>query len=126
MRPAISINSSFGVKSTEVEAHAANAGGVQRLQLRIADAALHGGNAARSSACGAQRIDDGGIVRAMTCRLHDHVAREAEMIAQRKQLVLRGVARRVLALRRERKGVAGAEHVAVRIHRAFGQFEARL
>jgi hypothetical protein len=38
----------------EVEAHAAHAGGVQRLQLGVADAAPHGGHAARPAAAARQ------------------------------------------------------------------------
>ena len=51
---------------------------------------------------------------------------EAQVIAQCKELVLRGVARRIFSLPRKRELVAGSEHMAMRIDRAFGQFEARL
>ena len=82
-----------------------------------------------------QRIDQRAVVGAVTGRLDDDVLVEAEMVAQREQLVLRGVARRVLALRRVGKLVAGPEDVAMRIdgarrrrlndgHRRIGMIEA--
>src|SRR5262249_57441293 len=50
--------------------------------------------------------------------LEDEVLVEAEEVAQREELLLRRVARRVLALGRERKRRLRPEHVAVRAHRA--------
>ena len=73
-----------------------------------------------------QRIDESAIVRAMASRLHDHVLVKAEMVAQGKQLRPGGVARRVLALGRERKFRARPEYMAVRIDCACRQLEARL
>src|ERR1700679_731081 len=48
------------------------------------------------------------------------------MIAQRKELFFRGIAGRVFALSGKREFRAGAEHVAMRIDRAFRDLEARL
>ena len=62
--------------------------------------------------------DHGAVVGAVAGRLDDDVAVEAEEVAQREQLLLAGVDRRVLALRRVGEDVAGAEHVAVGVDRA--------
>ena len=122
MRPAISISSSFGVKSTsrltKLKRTPRTPARVQLLQLAIGDAALHGGHAARAAVRRAAGIDHRAVVGAVAGGLHDHVAREAEVVAQREQLRLAGVARRVLALGRVRKLLAGAEHVAVRVDAA--------
>ena len=59
-------------------------------------------------------------------RLHDHVLVEAEKIAQREQLFLRRVARRVFALRRIGKFRLRPEHMAMRIDRARRRLEFRL
>jgi len=72
-----------------------------------------------------ERIDHRAVVGAVTGRLHDDVARETQMIAQRKQLLLRRIAGRVFALRHIGKFGAGAEHMAMRIdgagrHREVG------
>ena len=127
MRPAISINSSFGREIDqaldEIEAHAAHAGVMHRLQFGVADAALDGGDAARSAAGMDERIDHGAVVGAVAGGLHHDVAGEAEMVAQRVELLLRRIAGRVFALRRERKFGARAEHMAVRVHRACRHLE---
>jgi hypothetical protein len=47
-----------------------------------------------------QRIDQRAVVGAVAGGLHDHVLVEAQVVAQREQLLLAGVARRVLALGR--------------------------
>ena len=73
-----------------------------------------------------KRIDHGRIVGAMAGRLHDHIAREAEMIAQAEKLGFRRVAGRVFALERKRKFRARAEHMAMRIDGTVRQLEARL
>ncbi len=65
----------------EIEAHAAHAGFVERLQFRIADGRLDRGDSAREAVCGLQRVDEGAIVGAVAGRLDDDVAREAEEIA---------------------------------------------
>src|SRR5690606_11726107 len=58
--------------------------------------------------------------------LHDDVSREAQKIAQREQLLRRGIARRIFPLRRIWKHRAGAEDMAMRVHRARWRLEARL
>jgi hypothetical protein len=107
----------------EIEAHAAHAGGVQLLQLVVGDAALHRGHTPRLAATGQAGVDHGAVVGAVAGGLHHDVAREPEMVTQRKQLLLAGVARRVLALGRIGKLSARAEDVAVGVHAAGGQFE---
>jgi hypothetical protein len=54
----------------------------------------------------------------MTRRLHDDVLVEAEVIAQREELFLGSVARRVLPFRRVGKLLARAEHVAMGVNGA--------
>src|SRR5215470_8770536 len=73
-----------------------------------------------------ERIDHGAIVLGMARGLDDHVLVEAEEVAQREQLFLRRIARRVFALGRVRKFGLGAEHVAVRINRVRWRLESRL
>ena len=76
------------------------------------------------AAAGAAGIDHRAVVGAVAGGLHDDVAREAEVIAQREQLRLAGVAGRVLSLGRVGELRARAEHVAVRVHRAGRRREA--
>ena len=73
-----------------------------------------------------ERVDHRAVVGAVAGGLHDDVAREAEVVAQCEELRLAGVARRVLALGRERELRARAEHVAMRIDAARRRREARL
>ena len=110
----------------EVEAHAAHTGVVHGLQFVVGHAALDGGHAARLAVAVHQRIDHGAVVGAVAGGLHDHVARKTQVVAQRKELRLGGVAGRVLALGRVGELGAGAEHVAVRVHRAGRHLEGRL
>jgi predicted transcriptional regulator len=72
-----------------------------------------------------QRIDHGAIVGAVAGGLHHDIAGETEVVAQRIEPGFRGVARRVLALRRIGKLGAGAKDMAVRVDRAGGQLESR-
>ncbi len=110
----------------EVEAHAAHAGCMQVLQLGVGHAALDRRDAARPAIARAAGVGHRAIVGPVAGRLHDHVAREAEVIAQREQLRLRGVAGRVFALGRIGEFGARPEDMAMRIDRAFRQDEARL
>ena len=67
----------------EVETDAADTGVVQRLQLAIGDVAPDGGDATRFAGAAPDRIDHRAVIGAVTGGLHDHVAAEAEMVAQR-------------------------------------------
>ena len=107
----------------EIEADAAHAGRMHRLKLGIADAALDGGDPARLASGMNERVDHRAVVGAVTRRLHDHVARDAEMVAQRVELMLRRIARRVFPLRRVRKLRARTEHMAMRVNGAGRQLE---
>ncbi len=102
----------------EVEAHAAHAGGIELAELLVGEISGHSRDAARAAVRRPQRIDHRAIVGAVTRRLHDHVALEAEIVAQLPELLLRRVARRVLALRRIWKLVARTEDVTMRVDRA--------
>ena len=110
----------------EVEADGAHAGLVQVAQLTIGDAAADGRDAARAAAAGAARVGHRAVVGAVAGGLHDDVAREAQVIAQREQLRLARVAGRVLPLGREGKLRPGTEHVAMRVHGAGRRQEPRL
>src|SRR4029453_2575842 len=55
----------------------------------------------------------------------EEVGGEPEPIAQREELLLRRVTRRVLPLGRVRKHVSWSEHVAMCVHGAFGHLERR-
>ena len=110
----------------EVEARATHACLMHGAQLGIGHITADGCHTAGPATRVQQRIDQRPVVGAVAGGLHDHVALEAQKVAQRKQLILRRVARRVLALGRKRKLRGGAEHMAVRIDRARRHTPARL
>ena len=129
MRCAISVSTSRGVKSTsrltKLKRVPRTPAACISLQLGVGDVAIDRRHAARPVVRRAQRVDERAVVGAVAGGLHDDVLVEAEAIAQREELLLRRIARRVLPLRRVRELVAGAEHVAVRVHRAGGNLERR-
>ena len=130
MRAAISASSSRGVKSTrrltKLKRTPRTPASCRSPQLAVGDAAADGGHAARPAAARAARVGHRAVVRAVAGGLHDDVAREAEVVAQREQLRLARVAGGVLPLGRVRELRARAEHVAVRVHRAGRRREPRL
>ena len=71
----------------KVESDATNTGLVHRLQLNISDVASNGRNATRTTTTVLESIQHGPIVGAMTGRLHDHIAGDAQMVAQREELL---------------------------------------
>ena len=79
-----------------------------------------------TASAGEAGIDQGAVVRSVAGGLHDDVAGKAQVVAQGKKLGCAGIAGRVFALGRKGKLAAGAEDVAVRVHRAGGQLELRL
>ena len=99
----------------EIEAHAAHAGLMQPLQFGVAHVAPDGRDSARSALAREQRVDHRAVVGAMTRRLHDDVAIEAETVAKREQLRLAGVARGVFALGRVRELGPRPKHMAMRV-----------
>src|SRR6187549_3815416 len=109
----------------EVEARAADAGLVHRCELGVGHRSIDGRDAACAAVGGEQRVNECPIVGAVTGRLNDDVLIEAEMIAESEELVLRGIARRVLALRRVRKLIAGPEYMTMRVDGAGRDFEHR-
>ena len=128
MRCAISISSSFGVKST------------RRLTKLKRTPRTPASCSSRSSPSvtprftvatpralpldRAQRVDQRAVVGAVAGRLHDRrCARSRGGRAARRAASLLRVAGRVLALGREGKLRARAEHVAMRVHRARRQRE---
>src|SRR5207244_11663875 len=72
------------------------------------------------------RINQRAVTGAVAGGLHDDVPGEAEVVAQRVELLLRCVAGRVLALRRVGELRARSEHVTMRIHAAGRHLELRL
>ncbi len=73
-----------------------------------------------------QRIEHRKVIGTMAGRLHDHVARKAEMIAQGVELLFGSIAGRVFALRRKGEFRSGTEHVAMRVHGASRHLESGL
>jgi hypothetical protein len=102
----------------EIKAHAAHAGLVHPFQLVVGHLLADKGDALGPAVRCIERIDHGAVVLGVAGRLHDDVLVEAQKIAQREQLFLRRVARRVFALRRVGKFRLRTEHVAMRIDRA--------
>ena len=100
----------------EIEPHSPHARLMQPLQFRVGHLAPHGGDATRPAVAGKQGVDHGAIVGAVAGRLHDDVAIETEMVAQREQLRLAGVAGRVFALGRVGELSARPEHMAMGVN----------
>ena len=109
----------------EVEPHAADARLVELAQLGVGDVRPDGRDAACPAAGRPHGVDHRAVVRAVAGGLDDDVAADPEVVAQREQLLLAGVARGVLALRREGELVARPEDVAVRVDRADREREGR-
>src|SRR5690606_30417017 len=72
------------------------------------------------------RVERGGVVGAVAARLHDHVLRKPEIVAQGEKLLRSGILGDILGLRAERELRHRTEHVAMRIHRAGRRGVARL
>ena len=70
----------------EIEAHAAHARLMQALQFRVGHVAPDGRDSARSALARKQGVDHRAVVGAMTSRLHDDVAIEAETVAQERTI----------------------------------------
>ena len=98
-----------------MEARAAQAGGVQPLELGVADVGLHQRDAFVGLAGGGNGVLGDAIVVAVAVRLHDHAMLDAEPGMQRKQHFLGGVGRRVVAPVGEGKARARPEHMHMRI-----------
>ena len=130
MRSAISSSTSRGVKSTRRRTKLKRVPRTPAAWSASSSASRHvapyRGDAARPAAGVDERVDERAVVVAVTGRLHDDVALEPEVVAQREQLFLRGVAGRVLALGRIGERRARPEHVAMRVHRAGRHHESRL
>ena len=109
----------------EVKARTAHTGSVHLLQLSIGHIAVDGSHTTGLVVGGLQRINQCAVVGAVAGRLHDHIFIEPQVVAQCKKLILAGIAGRVFAFRRVGEQVAGAKHVAVRIHCANRKFEGR-
>ena len=114
MRCITSLGVEFDQPLDEVEAHALDAGTIERLEVVVGEALVDERDALGPAVRAFERIDQRPVVGVVTGRLHDHVLVEAEEVAQREQLLLRRVARGVFALRRERKLRLRPEHVAMR------------
>jgi hypothetical protein len=66
-----------------MEACAAEAGGIERLQLAIGDRRRHQRNAAVGATLGRERIGGRGIVEAVRNRMDDDATFDAEKVVQR-------------------------------------------
>ncbi len=110
----------------EVETAGLDAGLVQFGQFAVGDVRIDHRHAPGLIVRMDQGVHQGAVVRAVATGLHDHIALEAQKVAQGEQLFLGGVAGGVLAAGMIGKHVARAEHVAVRVHRALGRDEGRL
>ncbi len=91
----------------EVEPHPAHTGVVEPAQLGVGDIGADGGDPAGPAAGGLDGVDHRGVVGAVAGGLHDHVPADPQLVPQGEQLVLAGIARGVLAFRRERELGAG-------------------
>ena len=104
-----------------MEARAAQAGGVEPLELGVAHVGRHQRDAAIGLAGGGNGVLGDGIVVAVAVRLHDHAMLDAEPLMQREQHLLGRVGRRVVAAFRKGKSFARPEDMDMRIRRARRQ-----
>src|SRR3954463_8290709 len=110
----------------EVEAHAAEALGIELLQLRARRGGGQQGDAAVVAVRG-EEIGGGRVVELVHGRLHDHSALDAQVVVKREERFLRPIGWRcVPAVRGDRETAARAEDVEMGVARAAGQLEARL
>ena len=110
----------------EVHAHAAHAGPGQRFELGVGRAVgVDDGHAARLVPEPLQRRQQARIVCAVRARLHEHEPAHADPALEREQIVHRGRARRVAALRRVRE-MLRVEDVNVAVAGARRDREPRL
>ena len=107
----------------EIEPDTAHPGRMHPVEFFIGDVMRHHRNAPRQPARRPQRVDHRAVILAMAACLHNDIARQAKMIAQREQHVLAGIAGGVFAFRRERKRIGRPEHMAMRVDRAPGRRE---
>jgi len=110
----------------EVEADAANAAFMQSCEIGVRDRRIDHGHAARFPFGLGDGVQRRGIVGAVAAGLHDHVAGEAQAIAQGEELVRPGILGKVLGLGAERKLRHRPEDVAVRVDGACGRGIERL
>ncbi len=110
----------------EVEPDTAHPAIMQRGQLRFRNIGIDHRHAARLAVGFGDCVQSRGIVRAVAGGLHDHILFEAEMIAQRKQLVRPGIGGKVLRFGAEAEGIHRPEDMAMRIHRTRRRGKIRL
>ena len=110
----------------EVDAHAARAALMQRLEFPVRHVRLDGDDRAIGIADVVEHVHHAGIVGAVDARLReDGPLDAAERVMQRPVVVEGGRRRRVATLRRERIALDGPEDVGVAIDRPARQGEGR-
>ena len=97
----------------EVEAGAAHTGVVQRGDVGVGERLVDHGHAGVAAVAAYEGVDHGGVVGAVTARLHEHSARQSETILQHLEVVDAGIGRCVRAIRGIRELVARPEDVAM-------------
>src|SRR5262249_18477669 len=110
----------------EVEADAANAARIKRVEILVGETLVDDRNAAIALRIRSDAVKHRRIVGAVAAGLHDNRALDAEMCMQRREHFLRCIIRRVAPVRRIGEFRSGPKHVAMGVARARWQFEARL
>ena len=109
----------------QIEAHAADAGVVERADLIRGNVRLDHGDAAQPLPAARQRVEQRAVVGAVDARLHQHRAVDPEHAEQMQIVVERRIRRRVDALLRVGEGIGRTADMGVGIAGAGRQPRAR-
>ena len=96
---------------------------MHKVKFFISNIMRHNRDTAGHTVRGIERVDHGAVILAVAAGLNNDVARQAEMIAKRKQHVLPGIPGGVFAFRCEREFARRPEDMAMRINRPFRRHE---
>ena len=99
----------------EVEPGAAHAGVVEHAELSLVERAVDHRHSGVPPAAADEGVDHCRVVGAVTARLDEHGARQAESFLKIGELVEPGVRRGVRPVCREREAVGRPEHVAMSV-----------
>jgi len=108
----------------EIKSHAADTATIEDVEVLVGEAIVDDRDATVAARVGGDAIKHRGIVGAMATRLHNHRAIYSEMRVQRRQHLLRGIRRRITAVRRIGKFRRRSEYMAMRVTAAGRQPEA--